>query len=273
MPPKLGIVAGGGTLPARLIEVCRAQGREVFVLALRGHADPAAIPPEVPRAWIALGESGAGIERMREQGVREVVLAGSVTRPALSELVPDARTLRFLARVAFRALGDDGLLRAILGELESEGFAVIGVETILTDLLAPAGQWGRVRPDAQAEADIAAGIAEARAHGAADLGQAVAIQNGRVLDREGADGTDALIRRAGARRIEGPGPVLVKTSKPGQERRIDLPTVGPATVTEAAAAGFAGIAVEAGGTLVIDRAATVAAADAAGLFLVGIELR
>jgi DUF1009 family protein len=269
---KLGIVAGGGAMPARLVEACRARHRDCFVIGLKGHADPAALPGDVPQAWVRLGEGGRALDLLREQGVGEIVMVGPVRRPSLASLMPDRRTAGFLARAGMRALGDDGLLRAIVAEIESEGFRVVGVDSILEGLLASAGVWGRHAPDARAESDIALGIAAAREHGAADLGQAVVVQQGAVIDREGADGTDALIRRAGRIKRPGPGPILVKTAKPAQEMRIDLPTIGSGTVAACIAAGFAGIVVEAGATLVADRDAAIAAADAAGIFLVGVAL-
>ena len=271
MPPKLGIVAGGGTLPSRVYAACRAQGREALVVALRGHAEARTFAAGTPLTWVDLGEAGSSFNLLRKQGVGEIVLVGPVKRPSLFSLIPDARTAMFIARVGLRALGDDGLLRAIIAEFEAEGFKVIGVDSILGDLVAQEGVWGRHKPDARAEADIALGLRAAKAHGAADRGQAVVVQQGAVIDRETEAGTDALIRHAGRLKKAGPGPILVKTAKPGQERRADLPTVGVHTVTTAVAAGFAGIAVEAGGTLVPDREAAIAAADAAGLFLVGVK--
>ena len=264
---RLGIIAGGGVLPARLIAACRARGREVFVLALKGHADPSAWPAEVPREEIALGEAGRGIGILRRQGVRDLVMVGPVKRPSMRELAPDWWTVRFFAKVGLRALGDNGLLSAVVAELEREGFHVVGIDEILGDLLAPAGAIGSHRPDSRAQADIAVGVTAARTHGAADLGQAVVVRDGTVIDREDVQGTDALIRRAAPAQ----GAVFVKTAKPGQERRVDLPTVGPATIAAAAAAGFAGIAVEAGATLIVDCKECVTAADAAGLFLFGVS--
>ena len=108
--------------------------------------------------------------------------------------------------------------------------------------------------------------------GAADVGQATVIQDGLVLGVEALEGTDALLARCGPLRRQGPGGVLVKLRKPGQERRADLPTIGVATVEAAAQAGLRGIAVEAGGTLVVDAPAVTDAADRAGLFLIGMKL-
>jgi UDP-2,3-diacylglucosamine hydrolase len=269
MAARLGILAGGGALPARLVASCRAAARPVFVLAFEGIADPDGFA-SVPHAFVRLGAAGEGLRLLHENGVEELVLAGSVRRPTLASLRPDWRTARFLARVSLRALGDDGLLRAVIAELEAEGFRVVGVDSVLADALAPAGPIGALRPDAAAEADIGRGIAVARALGALDIGQAVVVHDGLVLGLEAAEGTDALIARSAALRRAEAGGVLVKTAKPGQERRADLPAIGPSTVRAAAAARLAGIAVEAGSTVLIDRAALVAAADAAGVFVVGI---
>jgi len=194
-----------------------------------------------------------------------------VRRPSLASLMPDWRAAKFFARIGLRALGDDGLLSAIIKELELEGFRVVGIESILGGLLAPKGPLGRIEPDEQARADIARGLEVARALGALDIGQAAVVQQGIVLGVEAADGTDALIARAGSLRREGPGGVLVKIAKPGQERRVDLPTIGVRTVEAAANAGLRGIAVEAGAALVVDRAAVAAAADGAALFVLGVE--
>jgi len=262
----LGILAGSGALPGRLIEACAKARRPVFVLAMTGAADPATVE-KVPHAWIRLGQAGTGVAILRAHGVRELVMAGGVRRPSPLALWPDWRTLKFFATLGWRALGDDGLLRAVIHALEAEGFAVIGAESILGRDLAPEGPLGQRAPDPTVAADIALGLVSAREHGARDKGQAVVVAAGHVVDREGPDGTDALLRRCQGRAAGG---VLVKTSKPGQERRADLPAIGPDTVTAAAAVDLKGIVVEAGATLLIDRAAIVQAADRAGLFVVGM---
>jgi DUF1009 family protein len=267
----LGIVAGRGTLPAQLVETCRAQGRGVFVVALEGQTDPATVEG-VDHVWVRLGDASKAIEPLRAAGVEELVLAGGIVRPSLAELRPNLRVASFLARVGKRAFGDDGLLRAIIGALEEEeGFRVVGIDDLLGELVAEAGIYGRHGPDRQAEADIERGREVARAIGAMDVGQSAVVQQGLVLGVEAVEGTDALLARCAGLRRDGPGGVLVKIKKPGQERRADLPTIGVQTVRAAAAAGLRGIAVEAGGALVVDRAGVVREADAAGLFVIGIE--
>ncbi len=271
MGPKLGIIAGGGELPARLIEVCRGDGRDVFVLAFEGQTDPATVE-DVEHAWIRLGQGGSALEVLRVAGVAELVMVGSIERPSFKALRPDLRTVRFFTKAGVKSLGDDGLLSAVVAEIEEEGFRVIGPDDILKDLVAPPGCYGSVEPDEQARLDIERGVAAAKALGTKDEGQAVVVHRDTVLEVETAEGTDALLRRCAELHRGGPGGVLVKVRKPQQETRVDLPTIGPQTVVGAAAAGLGGIAVEAGWTLVVDRPAVVRKADAAGLFVIGVEV-
>ncbi len=271
MATKLGIIAGGGGLPARLVEVCRASGREVFVIAVKGQTDPATVAG-VDHAWVRLGQVGPALDALRGAGVEELVMIGPIRRPGLREVGFDLRAAKLLTKVAAEGLGDDGLLRVAIEMLEDEGFTVIGVDELLVDLLAPRGPIGAERPDAQAESDIARGLEVLRALGPVDVGQAVVVQQGIVLGVEADEGTDGLLARCGVLAREGPGGVLVKSRKPGQERRVDLPTLGTETVAGAVRAGLRGIAVEAGGSLIVDRAAAAAAADAAGIFLCGVEV-
>jgi hypothetical protein len=266
----LGIIAGSGSLPGRIIEHCRSAGRGVFVLALEGEMDPAAVAA-VPHAWCRLGGAATGLDLLRANAVRDLVLAGGVRRPTLASLRPDWRAAKFLARVGYRALGDDGLLSAIVKELEREGFRVIGPDQLLGEASLPEGPLGRFGPDTDALADIAHGMRLARAIGALDIGQAVVVQQGLVLGVEAIEGTDGLLRRCGALRRDGPGGVLVKMEKPGQERRADRPTIGPQTVSLAAESGLRGIAAGAGATLVLDPDEVIRRADKAGIFVVGVR--
>lgn len=270
MSGRLGIVAGSGELPKRLLEVCRAQGRDAFVLALEGHTDSVWVA-DLPHVWIRLGAAADGFTALRAAGVTDVVFAGPVRRPSLASLMPDLRAAKFLARVGMRALGDDGLLSAIVKEFEAEGFHVVGADEVLTDIVAPAGAIGSLLPDESAQADIARGLAVVRALGALDIGQAVVVEAGVVLGVEAIEGTDELIARTAKLKREGRRRgVLVKAKKPGQERRVDLPTIGAGTVERVAAAGLAGIALEAGSALVLDRNEVAREADAKGIFVVGV---
>jgi UDP-2,3-diacylglucosamine hydrolase len=269
MADRLGIVAGGGGLPRRLVESCRAAGRDVFVLALEGAAEPATVY-DVPHAWCRIGAAATGLALLRENNVTELVLAGGIRRPSLAALRPDWRAAKLFARIGYRALGDDGLLSAVVRELEGEGFRVTGPERLLDRALVREGPLGQIRPDPEAAADIEHGLRVARTLGALDVGQAVIVQQGLVLGVEAIEGTDELLRRCAALRREGSGGVLVKVEKPGQECRADRPTIGVRTVALAAETGLQGIAVEADATIVLDRDEVARAADRAGLFVVGI---
>lgn len=271
MPPKLGILAGGGDLPALMISACRASDREFFVLAFEGQAEPE-IVEAVPHAWVRLGASGKALSLLREAGAEDLVMAGRITRPSLAGLRPDKRALRFLGTLGKAAFGDDSLLSAIIAGLEKEGFRVIGAETLIDGLLADEGIYGAHAPDELARSDIERGVEVARGIGALDVGQAVVVQDGIVLGAEAVEGTDALLARCRLLRREGPGGVLVKMRKPQQERRVDLPTIGVETIVAAAAAGLRGVAIEAGGAMVIDRSKVVAAADGDGLFVIGVPV-
>lgn len=269
--PVLGIVAGGGGLPLELVRGCKAAGRPYFIIALDGYADAQALSGE-PYAVVRLGAVGESLSKLKEAGAKELVLAGHVKRPSLAALRPDVMGAKLMARLgaAFFA-GDDALLSAVVAFLEEEGFAVVGADKVLAGLLTPGGPLGGVAPDAQAQADIAQGIRVAKALGAVDVGQAVIVEHGYVLGVEAAEGTDALIRRCAELKKNAGGGVLVKLKKPQQDARVDLPSVGPETIEALARAGFSGVAVQQGGSLLIDKEATLAKADALGLFVVGVE--
>ena len=268
--PKLAIFAGSGDLPGRIVSTCRDVGRDVFVVAFDGITEADAIG-DAPHAWVRLGAIDKTISLMHEAGCEDVVLAGPVDRISLSSLGIDRRGLKVLMRHGLGAMGDNKLLSLIVAELEGENFRVVGIDEILSDILAPTGPIGTLVPDDEAQADIDAGVAVVLALGALDVGQAVVVQQGVVLGVEAAEGTDALLARCAALRYDGRGGVMVKLKKPGQERRADLPAVGLLTIKAAQDAGLVGIAVEAGGSIVVDRVDVGRAADAAGLFIVGIE--
>jgi len=267
----LGILAGGGRLPGRVAAAAAAAGRAVFIVGLDGFADAAVLAPW-PHAMVRIGAVGRILATLRAAQCGDVVLIGAVRRPSIFDLRPDAEGVRLLARAGRAAFtGDDGLLAAVMKVLGEEGFRVLGAHEILHEALAPAGVLGAVAPDAQAMADIDRGVVVARALGAADVGQGCVVQQGLVLAVEAIEGTDAMLARCAGLARPGPGAVLVKLVKPEQDRRADLPTIGPDTVRAAAAAGLRGIAFVAGATLLADRAAAIDAADTAGLFLLGLD--
>jgi DUF1009 family protein len=271
MPRRLGIIAGGGVLPAKVAAAARAAGRGVYIVGLEGFADPAVLAPW-PHEIRRLGAASRIIAALRENGCQDLVMIGPVRRPSLLDLRPDAEGAKLLARVG-RAVfaGDDGLRAAVIRVLTEEGFRVIGMHEIIREAVAPPGVLTRTQPDAQAMTDVRRGIQVARLLGTADVGQGCVVQQGLVLAVEAIEGTDAMLARASVLRRDGIGGVLVKLVKPGQDKRADLPTIGPDTVRNAAAAGLRGIAFEANATILAEREACLAAADSAGLFLLGLD--
>jgi DUF1009 family protein len=249
----------------------RAAGRDVFITAIEGFAEPGVVAP-YPHQFFRLGAIGAIRAALKTNNCTDVVMIGPVKRPSIFDLRPDAEGAKYLARIGRAAFaGDDGLLAAVVRVLGEDGFKVLGAHDILADALGPDGLLSRAAPDDAARADIARAVAALKLIGAADIGQACVVQQGVVLAVEAMEGTDAMLARAGTLRLPGAGGVLVKLAKPGQERRADLPTIGPNTILRAREAGLRGVAFEAGGTILAGREALVAAADEAGLFLTGIQ--
>lgn len=265
----LGVLAGGGRLPRMVAEAAAGAGRKVCVVAFDGYTDDAT-PEGFPHIWTRFGAAGATVEWLRGEGVAELVFAGPVKRPSLASLKPDWWTAKFLAKIGVKAFGDDGLLRVLAQALEAEGFRVVGMHQVLDGLVTPPGPVGRYAPDEQALRDIETGVRIARGLGALDVGQGCVVQQGLALAVEAIEGTDAMLERCAALARPGLGGVLVKMRKPQQDDRLDLPTIGVATLENAAKAGLRGVAVEAGGSLIVDRPAVAAAADRLGLFVVGV---
>ena len=272
---RLGLIAGGGDLPVRIAEHCRDAGLGLWVNRIDGMADARLDAFEGVTNGIA--QLGKAIEGFKRAGCDAVAFAGYVARPDFKALKPDLRGAMALPRViAAAGKGDDALLQALIGEFERDGLKVIGVDMVLADLVGGDGVQGAHGPDAAARADLAKAGHIAAAIGALDIGQGAVVVDGLVLAVEAQEGTQAMLERvatlpqdlrgrAGARKG-----VLVKRPKPGQDLRIDLPTIGPSTVQATAAAGLAGIGYAAGAAQLTDRDAVLDIADAAGLFVIGL---
>jgi DUF1009 family protein len=272
----LGIIAGGGDLPLAIAESVRDHGGEVFIIALAGAAD--AWVESWPHEWASLGEVGKVLKALRGARATDVVLAGKLGRPKFHEVRLDAKGVLVAPRIIAAARkGDDALLRSILELMEREGFRPVGSAEAAPGLLAPVGVIGANKPSKDAQEDIATAFQIVRTMGSLDIGQAAVVCDGLALAVEAAEGTDAMIARVGTLpdRIRGTPAdrrgVLVKAPKPTQDRRADLPVIGVQTVLNAAAVGLSGIAVEAGGALILRKRAVIAEADALGLFLVGVS--
>lgn len=268
---KLGIIAGGGVLPQTLINYCQQINREFFVIAIENNADRAIFTPDIPHKWIRIGQAGRGFKMFKEEKVEEVIMIGTIHRPSLADLVPDLRTAAFFARIGLKSVGDDGILRALIKEIESENMRVVGIHEVLPDLLVKSGVLTKHKPDKQAQADIKRGVEVALELGRLDVGQSVIVQQGLVLGVEGIEGTDKLIERCGTYQRKGSGGVLIKLRKPQQDMRVDLPTIGSRTIENLHRSGMRGIAVHSGNALIVDEPEVIALADKYGMFICGIE--
>jgi UDP-2,3-diacylglucosamine hydrolase len=262
----LAILAGGGELPRAIALSAEEQGRAVFILAL--HDTTGAWANDLPHAWLSMGQIGKTLSLLREHACREMVFAGYVSRPNFGKLRYDAKGLSWLLPVLWgMRKGDNTLLDVMVGLFEREGLEVKGIADVAPWLQVPPGPLGAVHPTPQDEADIAVAMAAAREQGARDVGQAVIVGAGEILAIESSKGTDAMLATLPRQAHRG---VLAKALKPQQNRKTDLPTIGVATVNNAAAAGLAGIAIEAHTALVLDRAAVIAEADARGIFVTAV---
>ncbi len=274
---KLGIIAGAGVLPKRLAEAATSEVGPPFVVRLAGMADEDF--SAFQNIECGLAEAGKTIRSLKDAGCDAIALAGVVRRPDFSNLKSDWRGAALLPRViAAAARGDGAMLEVLVETLEAEGFVVVGAEEVFVDLAAPAGAIGATAPSAENWADIKKAAAIIAALGPFDVGQAAVVASGHTLGVEAAEGTDGLLDRcallpASARGGDKRNGVLVKRPKPGQEMRVDLPTIGVETVIRVEAAGLSGIAVEAGAALLIDREAIIREADARGIFVYGFSLQ
>ncbi len=270
----LGLIAGGGALPLEIAEGCRAAGRSLFIVRLRGFADPEL--KAFPGVDLGIAEYGRCVDALKAAGCGSVCFAGIVARPDFASLKPDLKGLAILpGAIAAARKGDDGLLRYLLEQFEKAGFRVEGADAVLGGLTLPAGGLGRIAPGPEHRADIEKALTVARAAGGLDIGQGAVVCDGLVLAVEAQEGTDAMLARVAGLPPEirgAPGRlrgVLAKAPKPIQERRVDLPTIGVRTVEACARAGLSGLVGEAGALLVLDREAVIAAADRLGLFVWG----
>jgi UDP-2,3-diacylglucosamine hydrolase len=272
----LGIIAGLGDLPLAIAENAVETGQGAYVLRLKGFEDPAL--EKFPGDIVGIGEVGGILKKLKAAGCEEVVFAGIVKRPDFGNLKLDVKGVSLLPKVLSAAKkGDDALLRILVAEFEKQGFKVLGSHEVHKQLLAPAGVIAGQRPTDEQMHDIEHAARVASATGALDIGQGAVVCDGLVLAVEAQEGTDAMLDRCASlpEEIRGTSAhrngVLVKRPKPQQELRIDLPTTGVSTVEKVAAAGLAGLAVEAGGALLLNRPRMIERAEELGVFIYGFS--
>ena len=270
----LGIIAGLGHLPVKIAEAAHARNQKVFVVRLKGFVEPAL--DSYPGTEIGIAEIGKILKALKHAECEDVCFAGRVARPDFAALKPDLKGLSLLPKVVAAARqGDDALLRVLVETVEADGFRGIGAEQASGALLAGAGVILGAAPSAECMADIHKAAEVAAEIGRLDIGQGAIVCDGLVLCVEAQEGTDLMLQRCAQLdpKLRGDAShrkgVLVKRPKPIQDRRIDLPTIGPMTIEGAAAAGLAGVAVETGGALLVSIDDMKELADRYGLFVYG----
>jgi DUF1009 family protein len=275
----LGIICGGGVAPAAVADVVVKNGRPVMLFPFRGFASVSEVE-RFPHEWIALGQFGRFKRLAQRHGCLDFIWIGGLTRPRIRQLRFDFGTMLMLPDLirAFRG-GDNHLLTTLGAFFERHGFRILAVQDVAPQMLAPDGVMTARAPSDDDRADIAKGLDLIATISRFDVGQGAIVARGHVLAVEGIEGTDGMLQHAAALRGKGRirssdrAGVLVKMPKRGQDLRFDLPTIGPDTVAGVAAAGFGGIAVAAGQTIVVDIDRVIAEADRAGLFVAGVKAR
>lgn len=275
--PDLAIICGYGSLPVEIARGAIASGRRPLLIGIEGEAEEgiAAFRHEV----LAWGQIGKLFRLLKECGIEEVVFAGGIRRrPELLKLKLDLGALLTLPQaLGFMLGGDNTVLTGAIKLFESRGIAVVGAHQIAPGLLAGKGRLAGPQPSEKDLACVRLAFAACKALGSFDIGQAAVAEASRIVALEGVEGTDLMLerivqmRQLGRMPQKGKNGVLVKTMKPGQDMRADLPAIGPRTIESLFKAGLVGVALEAGRTLILERERTIAAATAAGVFIHGVE--
>ena len=273
----LAIICGGGSFPGAVADAVARRGRWPVMFGIKGWAD-AAVIGRYAHHWISIGQAGRFFRLAKAENCREVLFIGTLLRPPITQLRLDWQTIKAMPGLvrAYRG-GDDKLISGVAKIAESGGLRVVGIKDVAPEVFVPEGVLGRYQPSARDRTDIARAFAVIAALGPFDVGQAAVVADNNVLGVEAAEGTDNLLARIAELRRLGrvtspPGTgVLVKAPKPGQDRRFDLPSIGPRTIENVARAGLAGLAVAAGTTMIAEPEAVIAAADREKIFIVGVR--
>lgn len=269
---KLGLIAGNGRFPFLVLDAARSMGHEVTVVAIREEAstdiEAAAATPGPPASvhWISLGHLGGWLKILRQAGVSQAVMAGQVKHTKIfGGIVPDLTALSVLTRLKSR--NTDAIIAAVADVMRDHGVELIDSTALLQPMLASDGAMTRRFPSEDEQKDLAFGYRMADVIAGLDIGQTIAVKHQAVVAVEAMEGTDEVIARAG--HLAGPGVAIVKVAKPGQDMRFDVPVVGLATIVAMRRAGATLLSLDAGQALMFERDTMLAAADEAGIAVVG----
>ncbi len=272
----LAIIAGNGRLPLLIAEKLKARSQPIFIIGIRGEADEAI--EKFPHEWCGWEQIGHIFKTIKQHNISNIVLAGGVVgRPELKLHKLDWGAIRTLPGLLAALMGGDNqILTGVISEIEKRGFTVCNVAELLPDMTVQPGVNTLAKPKSAQQKQIAEGYAVTRAMGQFDIGQACVVVGSRAVAVEGAEGTDAMLRRVSEMREIGRlpkrrGGVLIKAVKPGQDERADLPAIGPDTILSVYEAGLLGIGVEAGKTLIIDQQETLQLAKRHSVFIFGFD--
>ena len=266
MAENIGIIAGGGQFPRLVAQQARAAGLGVVICGFQGHTDPDTAKHADAFELLHLGQLGRMISFFQEHHVTRACMAGSISKPKALDFRPDWRAAKIL--FSLRKKGDDALLRAIMADIEKDGIRIVASADLAPGLRAPRGTLSRRTPTDEEWKDLRYGWPIARSMGAFDIGQCLIVREGMVMAVECLEGTDATIKRGAE--LGGNGCIAIKMVKPGQDERVDLPSVGLATVRNLVEHHYAVLAIQAEKTLIFDREEALALADEHGLAVVSL---
>ncbi|MDP3235986.1 MAG: UDP-2,3-diacylglucosamine diphosphatase LpxI [Myxococcales bacterium] len=262
----IGLIAGNGRFPTIFAQAARAKGLAVHAVAHELEADPSLSQQVDSLTWVKVGQLDGIVNRFKAQGVTEAVMAGGIGRiRSFTQARPDLGALKVAA--SLRSMRDDEMLRAVAAYFEKHGVRIVAPTDYVPEVLAGMGHLAGPAPTKAQLRDAEVGHEVATALGQVDVGQTVMVKDGAVLAVEAVEGTDEAIRRGG--KYGGKGAVVVKRSKPGQDLRFDLPAVGPMTLEVMREAGASALIVEAGKTVLLDKAQLFKWADRLSIAIVG----
>ncbi|MEM7617562.1 MAG: UDP-2,3-diacylglucosamine diphosphatase LpxI [Pseudomonadota bacterium] len=268
---KIGIIAGGGNFPKEIIELCHKNKIDLFVIAFEGETD-SAILENIEHEWVELGKIGKWIKILKKQKITDILLAGNIKRPSITNFKIDFQGAKLLTKIiGSKKQGDNSLFTKIISFLEDNGFNILNIMEHFPSLFVESGVLTDSKPDNRALDDIDIGKNVIKSLSQSDVGQSVIVQRGMVIGIEAVEGTDQLIKRCGDLQDEGSkAGILVKMRKIQQDNRIDLPTIGINTIENCYKNNIRGLALETGSVVIINKDVVINRANQLGMFITGV---